>query len=139
MGFSNIAQIFKDPRLANSYLVTIKFVVGACVINNLLGILLAMGVNRAMPGVIKYLLRTALFFPVLTTSASLAVVWQYLLSPDRGVYELFIGRGRAAHHPLVVQQCLGDPFGGYVRCLACLRVYDGALSGRLAGHPNRNS
>jgi len=85
VGFSNIAQIFKDPRLANSYLVTIKFVVGACVINNVLGFLLAMGVNRAMPGVIKYLLRTALFFPVLTTSASLAVVWQYLLSPDRGV------------------------------------------------------
>jgi multiple sugar transport system permease protein len=85
VGFSNIAEIFKDPRLANSYLVTLRFVVMACFFNNLLGILLAMGVNRAMPGVIKYLLRTALFFPVLTTSASLAVVWQYLMSTDRGV------------------------------------------------------
>ncbi len=85
VGFSNIAEIFKDPRLANSYLVTLEFVLGACFFNNVLGILLAMGVNRAMPGVIKYLLRTALFFPVLTTSASLAVVWQYLLTTDRGV------------------------------------------------------
>ena len=85
VGFSNIVELFKDPRLLNSYVVTLKFVLGACIINNVLGILLAMGVNRAMPGVIKYLLRTALFFPVLTTSASLAVVWQYLLSTDRGV------------------------------------------------------
>jgi len=91
VGFSNIAEIFKDPRLANSYLVTLEFVVGACFINNLLGILLAMGVNRAMPGVIKYLLRTALFFPVLTTSASLAVVWQYLLGTDRGIFNYLLG------------------------------------------------
>jgi len=85
VGFSNIGELFKDPRLLNSYLVTARFVVLACLFNNVLGILLAMGVNRAMPGVIKYLLRTALFFPVLTTSASLAVVWQYLMSTDRGV------------------------------------------------------
>ena len=85
VGFSNIAEIFKDPRLANSYLVTLEFVLGACFFNNVLGILLAMGVNRAMPQVIKYLLRTALFFPVLTTSASLAVVWKYLMATDRGV------------------------------------------------------
>jgi ABC-type glycerol-3-phosphate transport system substrate-binding protein len=38
-----------------------------------------------MPSIVKYLLRTALFFPVLTTSASLAVVWSYLMAADRGV------------------------------------------------------
>jgi multiple sugar transport system permease protein len=85
VGFENILHIFKDPRLANSYLMTLKFVVLATIINNILGILLAVGINRAMPGVIRYLLRTALFFPVLTTSASLAVVWNYLLANDRGV------------------------------------------------------
>jgi multiple sugar transport system permease protein len=85
IGFQNIARIFSDPRLANSYLVTLRFVVMATLVNNGLGLLLAMGVNRAMPGVVKYLLRTALFFPVLTTSASLAVVWTYLFAADRGV------------------------------------------------------
>jgi multiple sugar transport system permease protein len=85
VGIENITRIFTDARLANSYLVTLKFVVMATIINNVLGILLASGVNRAMPGVIKYMLRTALFFPVLTTSASLAVVWSYLLASDRGV------------------------------------------------------
>ncbi len=85
VGFENILAIFKDPRLGNSYLVTLRFVVMACVANNILGILLAMGVNRAMPGIIRYLLRTALFFPVLTTSASLAVVWNFLMAANRGV------------------------------------------------------
>ena len=85
VGFENIKNIFKDPRLANSYLVTVKFVLMACIINNVLGLLLAMGVNRAMHPAFKYVFRTALFFPVLTTSASLAVVWSYLMSANRGV------------------------------------------------------
>lgn len=90
-GLKNITRLFSDTRLVNSYLVTLKFVVVACIINNILGILLAMGVNRAMSGVIKYLLRTALFFPVLTTSASLAVVWSYLFAIDRGILNYYLG------------------------------------------------
>lgn len=89
-GLKNIIRLFSDNRLANSYLVTLRFVVFACIFNNVLGILLAMGVNRAMPAVVKYLLRTALFFPVLTTSASLAVVWKYLLASDRGILNYYL-------------------------------------------------
>jgi multiple sugar transport system permease protein len=89
-GFENIKALFSDSRLGNSYLVTLRFVILACIFNNIIGILLAMGVNRAMPGVIKYLLRTALFFPVLTTSASLAVVWSYLMAADRGILNYFL-------------------------------------------------
>jgi multiple sugar transport system permease protein len=90
VGLENIARIFKDTRLANSYLVTLRFVLLASLINNTLGILLAMGVNRSMPRVLKYLLRTSLFFPVLTTSASLAVVWKYLMAQDRGVLNFLL-------------------------------------------------
>lgn len=85
IGVENIKRIFTDARLGNSYLVTLRFVVMASIINNILGILLAMGVNRSMPAVMKYFLRTTLFFPVLTTSASLAVVWKYLMATDRGI------------------------------------------------------
>jgi multiple sugar transport system permease protein len=89
-GFSNITQLFSDSRVGTSFLATLRFVVLACIFNNVLGILLALGVNRAMPAVIKYLLRTALFFPVLTTSASLAVVWKYLLASDRGILNYYL-------------------------------------------------
>jgi multiple sugar transport system permease protein len=84
-GLENIKQLFSDGRLSTMYWNTLRFVVFATFFNNLLGLLLAMGVNRAMPGVLRYLFRTALFFPVLTTTASLALVWNFLLTQDRGV------------------------------------------------------
>ncbi len=84
-GFSNITRLFSDSRMMTAYWNSARFIVGATFFNNLLGLLLAMGVNRSMPGVLKYILRTALFFPVLTTAASLAVIWRFLLAQDRGV------------------------------------------------------
>ena len=91
IGFKNIVKLFSDSRLANSYRVTLQFVVLATLINNILGMLLAMGVNRPMHAIVRYLLRTSLFFPVLTTSASLAVVWSYLMAADRGVLNYLLG------------------------------------------------
>lgn len=84
-GTHNLSQLINDARLRDVYWNTLRFVVFATLFNNVLGLLLAMGVNRAMPSIIKYLLRTALFFPVLTTTASLALVWNFLLTQDRGV------------------------------------------------------
>jgi len=84
-GLSNIKELFSDKRMMICYWNTLRFTLGATFLNNVLGLLLAMGINRAMPRVLKYLLRTALFFPVLTTSASLAVVWRFILTLDRGI------------------------------------------------------
>ena len=85
IGLQNITRMFGDKRLLTIYGNTAIFVIGATFLNNLLGLLLAMGVNRQMHALPRYLLRTAIFFPVLTTTASLALVWQYLLTQDRGV------------------------------------------------------
>jgi len=84
-GVKNLSQLLSDPRLVQIYWNTLRFVVFATFFNNVLGLLLAMGVNRAMHSTVKYILRTALFFPVLTTTASLALVWNFLLTQDRGV------------------------------------------------------
>jgi multiple sugar transport system permease protein len=77
--------LVRDGRLLKIYGNTARFVFFATLFNNVLGLLLAMGVNRAMHPTARYLLRTALFFPVLTTTASLALVWRFLLTQDRGV------------------------------------------------------
>ncbi len=91
-GLDNIQNLFNDKRLLAIYGNTLKFVIGATLFNNLLGLLLAMGVNRSMPGILRYLLRTAYFFPVLTTTASLALVWSFLLTQDRGVINFLLGQ-----------------------------------------------
>ena len=85
VGMANIQRLLSDSRMLLTYRNSLVFVVGATFLNNVLGLLLAMGVNRAMHSVFKYLLRTAIFFPVLTTTSSLALVWQFLLTQDRGV------------------------------------------------------
>jgi multiple sugar transport system permease protein len=85
IGAENIRALVNDQRMLLTYWNTLIFVFFATVINNILGLLLAMGVNRAMHPLFKYLFRTALFFPVLTTAASMALVWQFLLTQDRGV------------------------------------------------------
>jgi len=84
-GLENINRLFSDKRMLQIYWNSLRLVVGATFLNNLLGLMLAIGVNRAMPGVLRYFLRTSIFFPVLTTTASLAVVWRFLLTQDRGV------------------------------------------------------
>jgi multiple sugar transport system permease protein len=89
-GLSNIKRLFSDKRMMICYWNTLRFTVIATFLNNILGLLLAMGVNRAMPRVLKYFLRTALFFPVLTTSSSLAVVWRFILTQDRGILNYLI-------------------------------------------------
>lgn len=91
-GLSNIKALFSDKRMMICYWNTLRFTLGATFLNNVLGLLLAMGVNRAMPRALKYFLRTALFFPVLTTSASLALVWQFILTQDRGILNYLLQR-----------------------------------------------
>ena len=84
-GMENITRLFSDQRMIQTYWNTFRFVFFATLFNNVLGLLLAMAVNRAMHPVFKYVFRTAIFFPVLTTAASLALVFNFLLTQDRGV------------------------------------------------------
>ena len=91
-GSANITRLFEDKRMFTIYWNTVRLVIGATVLNNVLGLLLAVGVNRAMPGVLRYFLRTSIFFPVLTTTASLAVVWRFLLTQDRGVVNYLLSQ-----------------------------------------------
>ena len=90
-GLNNILRLFDDKRLWTAYRNSFVMSVGCVAGNNLLGLLLAMGVNRSMPKVLKYLFRTTLFFPVITTTASLAMVWRLILTQDRGIMNWLIG------------------------------------------------
>ena len=91
-GIVNITRLGSDTRMFTIYWNTLRLVIGATLLNNVLGLLLAVGVNRSMPSVLRYFLRTSIFFPVLTTTASLAVVWRFLLTQDRGVVNYLLGQ-----------------------------------------------
>jgi multiple sugar transport system permease protein len=89
-GLANITSLFSDRRLRIAYTNTLTFTVAATFVNNVLGLMLAMAVNRRMHPALRYTFRTAIFFPVLTTTASLAVVWRFLLTQDRGILNYYL-------------------------------------------------
>lgn len=92
VGLENITRLANDKRMFTVYWNSLRLTLGATFFNNVLGLLLAVGVNQSMHWLVRYFLRTALFFPVLTTTASLAVVWRYLLTQDRGVVNYMLGQ-----------------------------------------------
>jgi multiple sugar transport system permease protein len=91
-GLENVVRLFSDQRLWRCYRNSLVITIGAVMGNNILGFVLALGVNRSIGRVFKYLFRTAYFFPVMTTTASLALVWKALLTLDRGIFNWLLGQ-----------------------------------------------
>lgn len=134
IGVENIVRLFSDQRMMQMYWNTLRFVVFATLINNILGLLLAMGVNRAMHPLFKYLFRTALFFPVLTTAASMALVWQFLLTQDRGVVNYLLQQVGLEPIPWLSSSTWAMVSVVIFDVWQRLRLPHGHLSGRAARH-----
>ena len=73
-GIANFRRILTDRRLWECFGNTVSVAFGAVVGTNVVGLVLAMGVNRGMWKAFRYFLRTSMFFPVVTTASSLAIV-----------------------------------------------------------------
>jgi multiple sugar transport system permease protein len=90
VGFSNYARLISDARLAVVYKNTALFAVAAVVLTVCIGTLLGVAVNKRLPGFLKYILRTAYFFPVLVGMIYAAMVWKFLFNRDLGVVNYYL-------------------------------------------------
>ena len=90
IGFRNYLDLLTDPRLQKVYWNTIYFTVVAVTFNVGMGLLLAVLINRHMPSFLRYLFRTAYFFPVLVALAYSAIIWQYLYQKDTGIINYYL-------------------------------------------------
>jgi multiple sugar transport system permease protein len=91
-GMENWQRLAGDTRAWTTFRNSLLITIGAVFFNNLFGFALAVGVNRAMPRGLKTALRTTYFFPFITTAASLAMVWQFMLTKDRGMVNWMLGQ-----------------------------------------------
>lgn len=91
IGIENYAALVSDPRLHKVYLNTVYFTVVAVTLNVGIGLLLAVLINRHMPAFLKYVFRTAYFFPVLVALAYCSIIWQYLYQKDTGIINYYLG------------------------------------------------
>lgn len=90
VGWANFDWIFTDPRFWQTFANTFYFIVLAVAGNVGLGLVLAVLLDRRLPGPLLYLFRLAYFLPVLVSLAFVSFIWQFLFSYDLGAINYYV-------------------------------------------------
>ncbi|MFI7708515.1 carbohydrate ABC transporter permease [Nonomuraea sp. NPDC049480] len=103
VGLDNFASVFFDRTARDALVNTLVLAAVATVVQNVVGLLLALGVNSIVKS--RYVLRVIFFAPVVLTPLVAGFVWSFLLSPNGAVNDALwaVGLGGLAH------DWLGDP------------------------------
>lgn len=89
-GFDNYSRMLGDARLRVVYGNTFVFTFVVVFANVILGLLLAVALNRNMPGPIRNIFRTVYFFPILVAMIYVSMIWQFWFSKDLGVINYYL-------------------------------------------------
>lgn len=82
-GLGNYTDAFRDPAVRNSFVITLLFAVGTTLGAIVLGLTLALLVNRPLRG--RTAIRLALLVPYLTSVAVVGLLWRNILDPQLGI------------------------------------------------------
>ncbi|MFI8219501.1 carbohydrate ABC transporter permease [Streptomyces sp. NPDC085932] len=90
-GLSNYGDVFGDETVLVSFRNTLVFMVLAVALQLLVALTLALAVNGRMPVWLRSVFRSAFFFPLVLSAASISVVMKYLFNQDFGVINWLLG------------------------------------------------
>ena len=90
VGFDNFVRFFTDQRSLRILWNTLRFALFAVTFNVSIGLVLALALNRAMPGWLLYFFRLAFFLPVIIAAAFVSIVWTYFYGDDLGVINYYL-------------------------------------------------
>ncbi len=91
VGLDNFRFVLADTRFWKSFVNTFVFVALAVTGNVGVGLLMAVLLDRTLPGPLLYVLRLAYFLPVLVSTALVSLVWQFIYSTDLGIINYYLG------------------------------------------------
>ena len=91
VGLDNFRQMWADPAARGALRQTLIIAVAITVIQNALGLALAMGVHSRIKS--RYVLRVLLFAPAVMTPVVTAALWKYMLAPDGALNSLLTAAG----------------------------------------------
>ncbi|MEH3089109.1 MAG: sugar ABC transporter permease [Microbacterium arborescens] len=97
VGVDNFVDLAANPTVRVSFLNTIGFVVVAVVLQLAVALLLAVLVQSRMPEWLRTVFRSALFFPLVLSAASVSLVMAYLFNQEFGLVNevlAFLGVGK---------------------------------------------
>ena len=92
VGFQNYRDLWHDEESRQAIFNSFRFAFWSIVLHLGLGLALALAVNRAISPFLKYFLRTAYFFPLLMSWASVSLMWLYILDPNFGFLNYYLGK-----------------------------------------------
>jgi multiple sugar transport system permease protein len=92
VGLENFERFFTGDRSLQIFWNTLCFAIFAVAGNVIIGLLLALALNRAMPSFLLYLFRLAYFLPVIIAAAFVSIVWGYFYGDDLGVINYYLIR-----------------------------------------------
>ncbi|MET7395931.1 sugar ABC transporter permease [Dactylosporangium sp. NPDC005572] len=103
VGLDNFERIFTSESSLNAVKMTLIFAFAITILQNGVGLLLALGVNNGLKS--RNFLRVVLFSPVVITPVVVAYLWKFMLTPDGAVDSGLGAIGLGA----LRQSWLGDP------------------------------
>jgi multiple sugar transport system permease protein len=89
VGFDNFTRFFTDRRSLQILWNTLRFTLFAVTFNVSIGLILALALNRMMPGWLLYFFRLAFFLPVIIAAAFVSIVWGFVYGDDLGVINYY--------------------------------------------------
>lgn len=90
VGWENFDWILNDPRFWKTFRNTFYFISFSVIGNVGLGLLVALALDRAIPGPVLYFFRLAYFLPVLVSLAFVSFIWKFLYSTDLGIINYYL-------------------------------------------------
>jgi multiple sugar transport system permease protein len=86
----NYRELWHDDDARSAIANSFRFAFWSIVLHISLGLLLALAVDRLASPILKYFLRTAYFFPLLMSWASVSLMWKYILDPNFGFFNYYL-------------------------------------------------
>ena len=88
VGAANYANLLGSNDFWHSLWVTGYYLVGTVPFTMLLGLLLALGLNRKFPGVALF--RLIFYSPLVASTVAVAVIWLWMYDPINGIFNYFL-------------------------------------------------
>ena len=89
VGLDNFVQLASDERFLKALRNTAFYTLTSVPLGMLISLFIALALNQTIRGIAW--IRTAYFLPVVTSTIAIALVWQWIYSPESGLLNQFIG------------------------------------------------
>jgi multiple sugar transport system permease protein len=89
VGVDNFVNLASDDRFLKALRNTAFYTVVSVPLGMVIALFLALALNQTIRGIAW--IRTAYFLPVVTSTIAIALVWQWIYSPDAGLLNQFLG------------------------------------------------